>query len=127
MEVEEASCTKSNFTLVVMSLNVTGDVPCGPGAGGVLGKSGAVYGLPVWGVGDGAGCCPIATTTKIHMRLKGACLFLYDFVPLCGKTYLLEISVFEHWSAAKAVISETRIPEFDRCVPPMRVHYAQHP
>src|SRR6266851_7249150 len=56
-EVGEPSCLKSIFVSAVMSVNVTGDGACGPGGGGVLGRSPELYERPAWGVGVGVGCC----------------------------------------------------------------------
>ena len=43
------------------SVNVTGERACGPGGGGVFGKSGMEYDRPVRsGVGVGEGCCAVA-------------------------------------------------------------------
>jgi hypothetical protein len=38
-EVGDAACLKSIFVKAVISANVTGDDACGPGGGGVFGKS----------------------------------------------------------------------------------------
>ncbi len=45
-------------------MNVTGEGACGPGGGGVLGRSPELYERPAWGVGVGVGCCPNALTVE---------------------------------------------------------------
>src|SRR4030095_11570613 len=81
-EVGEPACLKSSFKLAVMSLNVTGDSPCGPAGGGVFGKSAAVYARPVRGVGDGDGpvCCP-TTLTQTDVRLITATMIVFVVLP----------------------------------------------
>src|SRR6266446_2710141 len=56
-EVGEPSCLKSIFETGVISVNVTGEGACGPGGGGVLGRSPELYERPALGVGVGVACC----------------------------------------------------------------------